>query len=162
MITDIYVMIGEMKIAIDILVLLKLVLAIFIGRLIGRERKRNEKPGGSRTFALVCLGATLMSILSLELKKAGYDFDFVRLLSYGIASIGFLGSGIIIQNKNRVEGLTSASTLWAIVPVGFFIGLGFYQIAFISAFFIYLILDSKYKRIRKKKKKIIKEVSNEG
>ena len=78
--------------------------------------------------------------------------NYTRLMAYGIAGIGFLGSGIIIQNKNRVEGLTSAATLFAVVPIGYCIGLGFYLLGIMSAVFVYLILESKYK-IRKRRKR---------
>ena len=136
----------DLNITIDILIILKLIIATLIGLLIGRERKRNEKPGGSRTFAMVCLGSALIAILSLKLIETGlYSFDFVRLLAYGIAGISFLGSGIIIHHKNNVLGLTSASTLWVLVPVGYCIGLGYFQLGMVTAALMYFILEMKYK-----------------
>lgn len=131
-------------------IVIKLILAVLIGFLIGKERKRNEKPGGSRTMALVCLGSALIAILSLELLKVQFvnetvvRFNFARLMSYTIASMGFLGSGIIIQNKDKVEGLTTASTLFALVPIGFCLGLGFYTLALITSVLAYILLEIKY------------------
>lgn len=139
-------------------VLFKIALAIVIGKIIGKERKRNEKPGGSRTFAIVCLGATLIAILSQELTTLQgtseiLRYNFARLMSYGIGSIGFLGAGIIMHQNNKIEGLTTASTLWVIVPIGFLIGLSYYSIAICSSIFVYLILESKYQTTVKRRKK---------
>lgn len=125
-----------------LLILFKVILSTLMGTLIGRERKRYEKPGGARTFALVCLSACLIAILTLELHQV-YTFDFVRLLAYGIASMGFLGSGVIIKNKNKVEGITTASSLFTLMLIGYFIGLGYYTIGVISGVTTYLILESK-------------------
>ena len=133
----------------DLTILFKLGLAVSIGLIIGRERKRQEKAGGSRTLSIVILAATLITILSQELVKLGYTFDFVRLLAYAIASIGFIGSGIIVKTRGHVEGLTTAATLFCILPIGFCIGLGFYFLGIVCSIFIYLILESKYKRIGK-------------
>ena len=139
-------------------ILFKIALAIAIGKIIGKERKRNAKPGGARTFAIVCLGATLIAILSQELTTMQgtseiLRYNFARLMSYGIGSIGFLGAGIIMHQNNKIEGLTTASTLWVIVPIGFLIGLSFYSIAICASIFIYLILESKYKIPVKRRKK---------
>lgn len=127
--------------------LLKVSLSVFIGYYLGRERKRRGKDtGGARTMAIISLASCLMAILSLELTRVGFNFDFVRILSYGIASIGFLGSGMILKSEGKIEGITSAGTIWAIVPINFCIGLGYYFYGIISAILIYLILDSKYWR----------------
>jgi putative Mg2+ transporter-C (MgtC) family protein len=138
-------------------VLFKLALAIFIGKLIGRERKRNYKPGGSRTFSIICLGATLIPILSLELEKFGYSFDFVRLFAYGLVSLGFATSGIVRTFNNKVEGLTTAGTIWVCAIIGFFIGMGLYPIAILSTLLMYAVLDSKYKKISRRKKNVKKK-----
>lgn len=136
-----------------ILIIFKVLFATLMGTLIGKERKRYEKPGGARTFALVSLSACLIAILTLELHKQ-YEFDFVRLLSYGIASMGFLGSGVIIKNNNKVEGITTASSLFALMLLGYFIGLGYYTIAIITAITIYSILESKKVKPKKNRKQL--------
>ena len=137
----------------NVTILIKLLLAILIGKLIGRERKRNYKPGGSRTFSLICLGATLLPVLSLELAKEGFTFDFVRLFAYGLVSLGFATSGIVRVYRNKVEGLTTAGTIWICAIIGFFIGMGQYSIAILASILTYSVLESKYKRIRKDEKK---------
>ena len=156
-----------LNLTLNLLIILKLLMAALIGVIIGRERKRNEKPGVGRTFALISIGPALTAIISLELfgitdvNEVITRYDFARLMSYGIASIGFLGSGMIIKNKNTVEGLTSASTMWAIVAVVFCVVLGYFEISITSTIIIYLILSSKYgffkgEFIKKVKRKCIK------
>lgn len=127
--------------------MLRLLISAIIGYCLGRERKKNDKAGGSRTMGIVCMGACLISVLTLKIDALNPDvFNFSRLMSYGIASIGFLGSGIIIQTKGRVEGLTSASVLFGLVPIGYCIGLKFYGLGIGSAILLYLLLESKYWR----------------
>jgi len=133
---------------IELTLLFKMAISVLIGHLIGRERKKNEKPGGSRTFSLVCLSSALMAILTLEL-NCKYDFDFMRMMSYGLVGIGFIGQGIIHQNSDKIEGLTTASTLLVTVLIGYFIGLGYWPIGILAGVFTYYILESKYKRTNK-------------
>lgn len=134
-----------------IIPIIKILLSTCIGYVIGRERKSHEKTGGSRTLALVMLGSTLLSILSLELIQT-FNFDFVRLMSYGVAGIGFLGSGIIMKNKNNIEGLTTASTLFVMMPLGFLVGLGFYSLALVTSIIVYFLLEIKYTKIGARRK----------
>jgi len=93
--------------------------------------------------------------------------DIARLPSYAIAGIGFLGSGIIIQNRNRVEGITTASTLWSIVSVGLLVGHGYYFIAGLATLFIYLILiliDTlrEFKEAYTKEMAVVKDEKRKG
>jgi putative Mg2+ transporter-C (MgtC) family protein len=131
----------------------RILLSALIGWVLGMERKRNDKSGGSRTMAIVSVAACLMAVLSLELLKVDVQFDFVRIMSYGIASIGFLGSGLIVHSGRKVEGITTASTLWCLVPLNFMIGLGYYFYGIMSAILLYCILESKYWLISKQKRR---------
>jgi len=123
----------------------KILLSILLSTLVGLDREKEDKPAGLRTVALVCLGATLFSILALELIGiAGIvRYDVGRIFAYTIAGIGFLGSGVIIHNKGDVEGITTAALLWVMVAVGLFCGIGKFILAIISTLFIYIILKSK-------------------
>ena len=127
-----------------IISIIKIIISACIGLFIGRERKSHEKAGGSRTLALVMIGSTLLPIISLKL-NADYNFDFTRLMAYGVAGIGFLGSGVIMKNKDHIEGLTTASTLFVLMPLGFLVGLGYYALAIVTSIIIYVILEQKYK-----------------
>ena len=126
-----------------IIFLLKCFISISIGYCLGKERKRKSQIGGSRTFAIVSLSACLITIISLELTKV-YDFDFVRMMSYGIASVGFLGSGLMVQQKMNVFGITTASTLFILLPINYLIGLEYYFYGITSAILVYILLESKY------------------
>jgi len=134
----------------------KIGLSLLLGALIGSEREYNDKPCGLRTIMLVCLGATLFTIVGLSFDKP--NLDSLRLLYASIIGIGFLGGGVIMQKGKSVEGITTASTLWAMVGVGLCCGIGQYQIAIVSTLAIFLVLMLKYvkvqiKGIRKRRKK---------
>jgi len=136
-----------------VMLLFKLCLSIVVGKLIGRERKKHYKPGGSRTFSIVCLGATLIPILSLHMVEEGYTFDFIRLFAYGLVSLGFATSGLVRTYKDKVQGLTTAGMIWICSIIGFFIGMGYYSTALIATVLAYAILESKYKKVIKRRRK---------
>ena len=123
--------------------MLRILLSILTGWILGKERKRHEKSGGSRTMAIVCLSACLVAILSQKLSTV-YHFDFFRLMAYTIAGISFIGNGVITQYKQNVEGLTTASTLLINVILGFLIGLEFYFYGIVGTVIMYVLLESKY------------------
>ena len=128
----------------------RLILTIGIGYVLGWERKRKDKAGGSRTMGIVCMTSCLIAILTQKIALLNPDtHNFTRLMAYTIASIGFLGSGIIVQNKSKVEGLTTASSIWGIVPIGFCIGFGYYFYGILASILIYILLDSKYWKFKK-------------
>jgi putative Mg2+ transporter-C (MgtC) family protein len=124
----------------------KVCLASGIGILLGQERRKHKKHGGARTFAIICVSACLVSILSVKL-YAIYKFDFVRLMSYCIVGISFLGSGIINTNTKKGCGITSASALFLTVILGFYVGLGFILVSLFISFLLWIILESKYRGI---------------
>jgi putative Mg2+ transporter-C (MgtC) family protein len=123
-------------------VALKLILAAALGGLIGFERESSQKPAGFRTNILICLGATMMMILSQLLLQGeeGNRLDMARIAAAVITGIGFIGAGTIIQAKGIVTGLTSAATLWAVAGLGLVIGAGYYLIALIFTGIIILTL----------------------
>jgi len=139
----------DIKLALDLVIIFKVTLSIAIGYILGRERKVHDKSaGGSRTMAMVSLGACLLSVISLKLYNLNYTFDFIRLISYSLPAIGFIGMGIIHKTKNGVDGLTTASTLMVLVAIGFCVGLGFYYYGILTAILVYTLLASKYWKIR--------------
>lgn len=108
----------------EIALLIRLVLAAFFGWLIGLERETLGKTAGTRTFALVSVGAALFSLVS----DGG-----VQQVAVGI---GFLGAGLIIQREGRVEGLTTAAALWAAAGLGMVLGQGYLLVGTIAAILI--------------------------
>lgn len=125
----------------------RLILSAIIGYVLGIERKHHNKDGGgSRTLSLIMLSSCLLAILTLELFKVGYVFDFVRMFSYSLAGIGFLGAGVIRQTSRKIDGTTTASLIWVSVPIGFTIGLGYFYYGILTSILVYILLSSKYWR----------------
>lgn len=106
-------------------ILLRLVLALALGGLIGLERQTVEKPAGFRTHILVTLGATLFTLISRE-GFFGSGADPARIASNIVVGIGFLGAGTIWRSGVTVQGLTTAASLWTAAAIGTAIGAGFY------------------------------------
>lgn len=122
----------------------KIVLCILLSSLIGIERETNDKPAGLRTIMLVGLGAALITIFTLQFGLLNNSFDTIRAISYYVASIGFLGSGIIRVGTNNSEGITTASILLPLSVIGFFCGIGEFIPAIMGTLLIYIILNLKY------------------
>jgi putative Mg2+ transporter-C (MgtC) family protein len=109
----------------------RLLLSLFLGGLIGYERERNNRPAGFRTHILVCLGSTLLMLISAYgfsafVGIASVTMDPTRLAAQVIPSIGFLGAGTILRNDFSVTGLTTAASLWVASAIGLAVGAGFY------------------------------------
>jgi putative Mg2+ transporter-C (MgtC) family protein len=113
--------------------LLKLVLAIALGGIIGLEREASQKPAGFRTNILVCVGSAMMMALAVLLvqSKGGTADTLVRMAAGVITGMGFLGAGTIMQARGTIAGLTTASTLWLVAGLGLVIGAGYYVPALI-------------------------------
>lgn len=122
-------------------ILVKMVLALFCGGILGIERERKKRPAGFRTYMLVCLGATLVMMTNQYIYQQYQTGDPARMAAQVISGIGFLGAGtIIVTGHNRVKGLTTAAGLWASACVGLAIGVGFYIAAVIGALMVFLAM----------------------
>ncbi|MCD6193681.1 MAG: hypothetical protein DRI99_07155 [Candidatus Aminicenantes bacterium] len=121
---------------------LKLLLAVGLGGLIGLERESSHKPAGFRTNILICLGATMMMILSTLLlgQENARTSDLTRIAAGVITGIGFIGAGTIIHARGMVIGLTTAATIWVVSGLGLVIGAGYYLVALIYAGVVILTL----------------------
>lgn len=135
-------------------VLLRLLLAMFFGGLIGLERGRKRRAAGMRTYMLVCLGAALTVLLSLYeyhmittvwsnlAAEIGTRTDVARFGAQVINGIGFLAAGtIIVTGRQEVKGLTTAAGLWASACTGIAIGAGFYECVFLAFLLISLVIQ---------------------
>jgi putative Mg2+ transporter-C (MgtC) family protein len=112
-------------------IVLKLLLAIALGGIIGLEREASQKPAGLRTHILIGVSAAMMMILS-QLMLAGKEAsggEMLRVAAAVITGMGFIGAGTIIQSQGMVHGLTTASTLWTVAGLGLVIGAGYYLVA---------------------------------
>ncbi|HOY89932.1 MAG TPA: MgtC/SapB family protein, partial [Bacillota bacterium] len=120
-----FLMVAWKEFAIDLCLL---VLSVLFGSLVGYEREVHGKSAGLRTHALVCVGASLLTIVSMRGFGAweGGLRDPGRIVGQMVAGIGFLGAGtIMITSRNQIKGLTSAAGLWASACLGLAIGVGF-------------------------------------
>ena len=131
-----------------LLLLGRIILSVGLGLFVGYERESQNKPAGIRDVTLVTLGACIFTIIAYKISALNSGNDLGRIMSYTIASIGFLGSGVIIQNKKDVEGITTAAVLWAMVSVGMLCAMNELILAIFIAFLIYLILKFKHLSIK--------------
>ena len=124
---------------------LRLVLAVIFGGLIGLEREFAKKTAGLKTFALVSLGSALFTIISILLFQAASEiapknpFQLVIIPSAVVSGIGFIGAGLIIFHGSHVRGITTAAGLWVSAAVGMAVGFGFYKIAGFATFLTIII-----------------------
>ena len=126
-------------------IICQLLLAAILGGLVGFEREYQKRAAGLRTHSLVCIGATLFTIISLQafgpwLDKAGVSFDPSRILAAIVMGVGFIGAGLIIYRRFRIEGLTTAAGIWVVAAIGMAIGVQFYLIAIFTALLTLTIL----------------------
>ncbi len=115
---------------------LKVVLAIIAGGLIGIEREFRDKAAGFRTLIVICVGATLFTMWSSPL--AGQTDP--RIAAGVVAGVGFLGAGVILREQGQVTGLTTASLIWLAAAVGMGIGGGFYLLSGVVVFLVLVVL----------------------
>jgi putative Mg2+ transporter-C (MgtC) family protein len=122
-------------------ILIRLLLAMFFGGLIGLERETKRRPAGFRTHILICVGSALTTLTSqyLYLELNMYT-DLARLGAQVIAGMGFIGAGTIIITKRKdVKGLTTAAGLWTTAIIGLCLGAGYYEGGIAGTFSILLV-----------------------
>jgi putative Mg2+ transporter-C (MgtC) family protein len=118
--------------------LVQLVLAVVLGGAVGVERELRGKPAGLRTNILICVGATLFTVLSFRLAEGRGDPG--RVAAQILTGVGFIGAGTILHLRGSVTGLTSAATIWVVAAVGMAIGSRAYVEALGATLLITLVL----------------------
>lgn len=118
--------------------LLLILISVILGVLIGAEREYRNKSAGLRTFILICFGTCLFTILSI---KIGVD-DPDRIAANIITGIGFLGAGVIFKGDTKIDGITTATTIWATASIGMAVGSGYVYLAVLGTLLVLLILSS--------------------
>ena len=101
----------------------KVLLAGFLGYVIGLERELMGSSAGDRTFSLVSLGSALFTALSFDVFGAG-DNDPGRVAANVLTGVGFLGGGMILKEGGTVRGLTTAAGIWLAAAIGIAVGYG--------------------------------------
>lgn len=113
-------------------------ISVILGLFIGAEREYRNKSAGLRTFILVCFGSCLFTILSIKIGVNDPD----RLAANIITGIGFLGAGVIFKGDNKIDGITTATTIWATASIGMAVGSGYVYLSLMGTVLVLLILSS--------------------
>ena len=124
---------------------LRLILALLLGALVGLERERGERAAGIRTHALVALGSCLVMIVSTFgfadiLGTSAVVLDPSRIAAQVVSGIGFLGAGTILLRKEIIKGLTTAAAIWVVAAIGLACGSGLFIEALLATFLTMLVL----------------------
>ena len=117
--------------------LVKLIISIAVGGMIGLERELRSKSAGFRTMILICLGATLFTIFS---KIIGAPGSPDRIASNVVVGVGFLGAGVIFRGETRISGITTAATIWLTAALGIGIGIGYYALSIAGCVLVLVVL----------------------
>jgi putative Mg2+ transporter-C (MgtC) family protein len=120
--------------------IIRLVVALILGYIVGLERQIRGQPAGERTHALVAIGSCLFTLVSMY---AFPNADPARVASQIVPGLGFLGAGMIIREQKEIHGLTTAAGIWAVGAVGMAIGVGSYVLGSLAALIILLVLISE-------------------
>jgi putative Mg2+ transporter-C (MgtC) family protein len=122
----------------------RLMLSAALGSVIGFERERLSWAAGLRTHMLVCVGSTLLMIVSAygftEVLSDHVVLDPSRVAAQVVSGIGFLGAGSILLRGEIIRGLTTAASLWSVAAVGLAVGGGLYTAAIAATVIILIIL----------------------
>ncbi|MBS1668849.1 MAG: MgtC/SapB family protein [Bacteroidetes bacterium] len=126
-------------------IILKMIISIVLGGLLGAEREYRSKSAGFRTLTLICMGATMFTAFSMEIGAPG---NMDRIASNIVTGIGFVGAGVIFKNDFGVSGITTAAMIWVTAAMGMAIGAGYELVAAIACvlILIMLLVFSKFER----------------
>jgi putative Mg2+ transporter-C (MgtC) family protein len=117
----------------------RLLVACVLGGLIGLEREENRKAAGVRTNLLICMGCAFFTLLSAVL-AGDANPDKGRVASNIVQGIGFLGAGLILHNRSRVSGLTSAASVFVVASIGMACGAGLFAAAAVATVIVIVAL----------------------
>ncbi|MDR3725607.1 MAG: MgtC/SapB family protein [Terracidiphilus sp.] len=118
----------------------RLLMACLLGGVVGLQREIRRKAAGVRTNLLICMGSAFFTLLSAVL-AGDANPDKGRVASNIVQGIGFLGAGLILHNRSRVSGLTSAATVFVVASIGMSCGAGLYAAAAVAALIVIVALE---------------------
>ena len=128
------------ELAINLLVLLHMAGALVVGLIIGYERSYHGRAAGLRTYSLVCLASTALTVINgyphmwyAGLSETSGVADPTRAIQGIMTGIGFLGAGVIMREGFSIRGLSTAASIWVTAAIGVLIGVGFYAAALFGA-----------------------------
>ncbi|MDG2960372.1 MgtC/SapB family protein [Bisgaard Taxon 10/6] len=115
------------------IILLKLLIALLLGAIIGLERELKHKPVGVKTCAIIAITTCILTVISIQSAEyyaqisENIRTDPMRLAAQVVSGIGFLGAGVILRKSNdAISGLTTAAIIWAAAGIGIASGAGFF------------------------------------
>jgi len=123
-----------------------IILATFLGAAIGLERELSGKSAGLRTNLLICLGASIFTIISKRMVIG--EESTTRIAAQIVTGVGFLGAGALIQDRRGVHGLTTAATIWLVASIGMACGAGFRSLAIVSTIIAIIALTGLHRLAR--------------
>ncbi len=121
----------------------RLLLSMILGGLIGWERENRKQLAGLRTHVIICMGSTLLMLISIFIPQTFTEFqngDPGRIAAQVVSGIGFLGAGAIFSLGGSIRGLTTAATIWTVAAIGLAIGTGMYKGAMLATLLILFVL----------------------
>lgn len=122
----------------DIEIIIRFLLALLWGGLVGAEREYRGKAAGFRTTIMISFGACFFTLMSIAV---GGPSNPDRIAANIVTGIGFLGAGVIFRGDNQVNGITTAATIWAVAAVGMGLGAGYYFAAGCASILILFVLS---------------------
>jgi len=134
-----YFQFDSLKFIYDILI--PCLLACVFGGIIGLQRERADRPAGLRTHTLVCVGATVFTIVSYLGFSSQAGFDPSRIAAGVVTGIGFIGAGVIFRQGNLIKGVTTAASIWIAASIGLALGTKLYYLALITTVLGFLTLS---------------------
>lgn len=128
-------------------IILRVLVSVVLGFVIGFERELTSKFAGLRTHILVCVGSCIFTILSIFVfptvsadgNPVAYG-DPARIAAQVLTGIGFIGGGTVLRHGSSVFGLTTAATLWTTASVGMAAGCGSLLLACIATVITLIVL----------------------
>jgi len=122
-------------------VIIRVLVSVLLGGMIGLERELKSRAAGFRTYMLVCMGACIVMVTNQYIYQVYGTGDPVRMGAQVVSGIGFLGAGtIIVTARSQIKGLTTAAGLWAAACIGLAVGVGFYEVAVMGGLCVFLVL----------------------
>jgi putative Mg2+ transporter-C (MgtC) family protein len=127
---------------------LNLIGALLLGMLVGYERSYNGRAAGMRTYGLVCMASTALTVfVGLPTwwyggSGAALQADPTRVVQGVVTGIGFLCAGVIVKDGLSISGLATAASLWAAAAIGVLLGVGFYGAALLMALLCMLSMSA--------------------
>lgn len=149
--------IDSLRLVTPLAVVVRIIVAVIVGGLLGLERGMKNRPAGMRTYMLVCVGSCIIMLTNQYVVQI-LGGEPTRLAAQVVSGIGFLGAGtIIVTRRNQIKGLTTAAGLWSSAGVGIALGIGFYEAALVGGLAIFCVMTLLQKmdnRVHRKTKTV--------